>query len=73
MNPISAIIESRSKFENWLDKDVQDKARKEIMELGIPGLVDIRYSEGPSSIRITPVFETEKDYVWYHLKYGNSL
>jgi hypothetical protein len=69
MNPIANIINSH-RYEPW-DLDTQRVVKHEILALEIPGLVDVRYQEENSNIRVVPVFDTEQSYVWYHLKYND--
>jgi hypothetical protein len=69
-NPISKIIESKGPYAiDWTDAEFQSEVRAEILAAGIPGLMDIRFKEEPHTIRIIPVFDTEQNYMWYHLKY----
>ena len=71
MNPIYEILQGRQ-FDKW-DIPTQYQVRNEIIALGIPGLVDVQFTEEPSAMRVTPVFATEQDYTWYQLKYVNTL
>lgn len=72
MNPIRAIIDEY--MYEPMDSKTQSEIRARVLALEIPGLVDVQIKEEPRTFRVTPVFATEQDYVWYHLKYNvNSL
>ena len=75
MNPITELLsEYRYAYADLSNVEEQFKLRNEIIELGIPGLVDVQFMEEPRSFRVIPVFATEQDYMWYQLKYNvNSL
>jgi hypothetical protein len=73
MSPINQILQNHLYEPKW-DVAAQYKIRNEILALEIPGLVDVQFEfEGSTKVRVTPVFGTEKDYMWYNLKYGNPL
>jgi len=71
MNPIYELL-MKAQFEPW-DAARQNQLKKEILDLEIPGLVDVQFNIEGSNARVTPVFATEQDYTWYQLKYVNSL
>lgn len=74
MNPIATLLEDRTwRYSSLRDVNEQFKLRNQILDLGIQGLVDVQFKEEPSSFRVIPVFATEQDYLWYQLKYVNSL
>lgn len=72
MNPINELLQHR-RYINWADVHEQYALRNDIIALGIPGLIDVQFKETASSFRVIPVFATEKDFMWYNLKYDNSL
>lgn len=72
MSPIQDVLSNHLYETSW-DVLAQYKIRNEIMALGVPGLVDVQFDVKGSSVRVTPVFATEQDYMWYNLKYGNTL
>ncbi len=43
------------------------------MALEIPGLVDISITETSDEVTVSPEFATENDYLWFILKYVNTL
>lgn len=71
-SPILDIL-NEWRYVNLADVNEQYAIRNKILELGISGLVDVQFKEEPSAFRVTPVFATEKDQMWYNLKYDNSL
>jgi hypothetical protein len=75
MNPIQEVINGANFLTiNLDDVNNQFELRGRILALNIPGLVDVQFKEEPRTYRIIPVFATEQDYMWYHLKYNdNSL
>jgi hypothetical protein len=73
MNPIQEVINRANYLTiNLDDVNNQYELRSRILELAIPGLVDVQFTEEYRTIRITPVFATEQDYMWYHLKYHDK-
>lgn len=71
MNPIYKLLYDYQ-YDAW-DIPTQYRIRNEVLELGIPGLVDVQFDIKGTEARVTPVFATEQDYTWYQLKYVNSL
>lgn len=72
-NPINELLDSSPfVYANLDDVDTQFNLRNRIIELGIPGLVDVQFKEEYRTVRITPVFESEETYVWYQLKYNDN-
>ena len=71
ISPIQKILENWQ-YESW-DVQTQYKVRNEIMALEIEGLVDVQFlfEDHRNAIRVTPVFATEKDWMWYNLKYDS--
>jgi hypothetical protein len=52
----------------------ENKLKKEALALGIPGLIDVEFSNIPGEgMTITPKFDTDENYAWYLLKYVNTL
>lgn len=74
MNPLNRILQDHMYEPTW-DVPAQYKIRNQILALEIPGLVDVRFTfnDDKNNVVITPVFATEKEYMWYNLKYGNAL
>ena len=72
MSPIQDVLSNHLYETSW-DVPTQYKIRNEIMALEVPGLVDVQFDIKDNSVRVTPVFATEQDYMWYNLKYGNTL
>ena len=73
-SPIEQVIQ-HWQYEPWSNVETQYKIRNEIIALGIEGLVDVQFTfeDDRNVVKITPVFANEKDYMWYNLKYDNSL
>ena len=72
-NPINELLESPSfVYASLDDVNTQFNLRNKIIELGIPGLIDVQFKEEYRTIRITPVFDCEKTYMWYQLKYNDN-
>ena len=72
-SPIEDVLQNHIYEPSW-DIHAQYRIRNEIMALEIAGLVDVQFHfEKTNSVRVTPVFATEQDYMWYNLKYGNPL
>lgn len=71
-SPIWTILD-KWKYEPWDSATSQYKIRNEILALGIDGIVDVQFtiSENSNNVKVTPVFATEKDWVWYNLKYDS--
>jgi len=75
MNPINKLIRSTEfGYCNFEDVKIQYQFRNKVLELDVPGLVDIQFKIDKNTIHVVPVFATEQDYMWYQLKYDdNSL
>jgi hypothetical protein len=72
-SPIHDILKNYLYKPRW-DVQIQYQIRNEIIDLDIPGLVDVQFhQENSNRIRVTPVFSTEQDHMWYNLKYGDPL
>ena len=71
-SPIEDVLSNHLYEPSW-DVPAQYKIRNEILDLGIPGLVDVQFNIDGNRVRVTPVFANEQDYMWYNLKYGNTL
>lgn len=73
-SPILKILD-HWQYEPWSSVETQYKVRNEILALGIDGLVDVQFTfeDNRNYVKVTPVFATEKDWMWYNLKYDNSL
>jgi hypothetical protein len=73
-SPIHQVIE-HWQYESWSNVETQYKIRNQIIALGIEGLVDVQFTfeDDRNVVKVTPVFANEKDYMWYNLKYDNSL
>jgi hypothetical protein len=73
MNPINQLISSTSfVYCNFEDIEIQYQFRNKVLELDIPGLVDIQFKIDKNTIRVVPVFATKQDYMWYQLKYNDN-
>jgi len=73
MNPIQEVIDRANLLTiNLDDVNNQYELRNRILALEVPGLVDVQFTEEYRTIRITPVFSTEQDYMWYRLKYNDK-
>lgn len=71
-NPLNDLL-NEFQYSQWANPAIQNRFKQAALQLGVPGLVDVRFTDEPERFRITPVFATEQDWVWYNLKYGNSL
>ena len=73
-SPIWEILQ-HWQYEPWSSVETQYKIRNQILALGIDGLVDVQFTfeDNRNYVKVTPVFANEKDYMWYNLKYDNSL
>ena len=69
MNPIQKIIDIHM-YEVW-DSVTTNSIKSQILDLEIPGLIDVRFTNINGRDQLTPVFATEQDYTWYHLKYND--
>jgi hypothetical protein len=68
-SPINRVLQDHLYEQTW-DVPAQYRIRNEIMALEIPGIVDVQFVFEGNRVRVTPVFATEQDYVWYNLKYN---
>ena len=71
-SPINEVLQNHLWEPSW-DVPTQYMIRNEILALDIQGLVDVQFEIEGDRVRVTPVFATEQDYMWYNLKYGNTL
>lgn len=72
MNPLFPLVK-KFEYKPW-GTETEQQIKKAILDLEIQGLVDVTITNtGDSEVRVTPVFATEQDYMWFILKYVNTL